>query len=151
MVAAPAAWPRARRCNRPPSSDCPCGLAAGLRRPLAGWPWSQPAAPLKGALPQSIAPLHGGLGYSRPPLQGGWPWPYPVAPCRDSFAMKMQQECVERFYAIQSHHTEIVYPYIPDPDGEDEGGQASSSLAISIRWISVVKLPQSDLATLAQR
>ncbi|RWW41857.1 hypothetical protein BHE74_00052628 [Ensete ventricosum] len=26
---------------------------------------------------------------------------------------------------------EIVYPCIPDPDGEDEGGQASSSLAVS--------------------
>ncbi|RZR96949.1 hypothetical protein BHM03_00026046 [Ensete ventricosum] len=28
---------------------------------------------------------------------------------------------------------EIVYPCIPDPDGEDEGGQASSSLAVSTR------------------
>ncbi|RZS10105.1 hypothetical protein BHM03_00041265, partial [Ensete ventricosum] len=45
---------------------------------------------------------------------------------------------------------EIVYPYIIDPDGEDEGDQASS-LAVSTRWISVVKLLQSDLATLAQR
>ncbi|RZS13618.1 hypothetical protein BHM03_00045222, partial [Ensete ventricosum] len=26
---------------------------------------------------------------------------------------------------------EIVYPCIPDPDGEDEGGQASSSLAVA--------------------
>ncbi|RWV80039.1 hypothetical protein GW17_00058741 [Ensete ventricosum] len=46
---------------------------------------------------------------------------------------------------------EIVYPYIPDPDGEDEGGQASSSLAVSTRWISIAKLFQSGLATLAQR
>ncbi|RWV84295.1 hypothetical protein GW17_00053999 [Ensete ventricosum] len=46
---------------------------------------------------------------------------------------------------------EIVYPYIPDPNGKDEGGQAPSSLAVSMRWISVVKLLQSDLATLAQR
>ncbi|RZS27415.1 hypothetical protein BHM03_00060865 [Ensete ventricosum] len=46
---------------------------------------------------------------------------------------------------------EIVYPCILDPDGEDEGGQASSSLAISTRWISAVKLLPSDLATLAQR
>ncbi|RRT50198.1 hypothetical protein B296_00002499 [Ensete ventricosum] len=46
---------------------------------------------------------------------------------------------------------EIVYPCIPDPDGDDEGGQGSSSLAVSIRWISIVKLLQSDLATLAQR
>ncbi|RWV80935.1 hypothetical protein GW17_00057708, partial [Ensete ventricosum] len=45
---------------------------------------------------------------------------------------------------------EIVYPCIPDPDGEDEGGQAYS-LAISTRWISAVKLLQSDLTTLAQR
>ncbi|RWV92735.1 hypothetical protein GW17_00044863 [Ensete ventricosum] len=48
-------------------------------------------------------------------------------------------------------NVEIVYPCIPDPDGENEGGQASSSLAISTRWISAAKLLQSDLATLAQR
>ncbi|RZR94100.1 hypothetical protein BHM03_00022720 [Ensete ventricosum] len=46
---------------------------------------------------------------------------------------------------------EIVYPCIPDPDGEHEGGQASSSLAVSTRWISAAKLLQFDLATLAQR
>ncbi|RRT31714.1 hypothetical protein B296_00031203 [Ensete ventricosum] len=46
---------------------------------------------------------------------------------------------------------EIVYPCIPDPDGEDEGGQVSSSLAVPTRWISVAKLLQSDLTTLAQR
>ncbi|RWV77981.1 hypothetical protein GW17_00061120, partial [Ensete ventricosum] len=45
---------------------------------------------------------------------------------------------------------EIVYPCIPYSDGEDEGGQASSSLAVSTRWISTAKLLQSDLATLAQ-
>ncbi|RZS25245.1 hypothetical protein BHM03_00058431 [Ensete ventricosum] len=28
---------------------------------------------------------------------------------------------------------EIVYPYIPDPNEKDEGGQASSSLAVSMR------------------
>ncbi|RWW36584.1 hypothetical protein BHE74_00058381 [Ensete ventricosum] len=46
---------------------------------------------------------------------------------------------------------EIVYPCIRDPDGEDEEGQAPSSLAVSTRWISAAKLLQSDLATLAQR
>ncbi|RWW19649.1 hypothetical protein GW17_00016281 [Ensete ventricosum] len=46
---------------------------------------------------------------------------------------------------------EIVYPYISDPDGEDEGGQVSSSLAVSTRWISIAKLLLSDLVTLAQR
>ncbi|RZR74040.1 hypothetical protein BHM03_00031476 [Ensete ventricosum] len=45
---------------------------------------------------------------------------------------------------------EMVYPCIPYPNGEDEGGQASSSLAVSTRWISVVKLFQSNLTTLAQ-
>ncbi|RRT35340.1 hypothetical protein B296_00042533 [Ensete ventricosum] len=48
-------------------------------------------------------------------------------------------------------HMEVVYPCIPDPNGEDEGSQASSSLAVSTRWISVAKLFQSDLTTLAQR
>ncbi|RWW40537.1 hypothetical protein BHE74_00054043 [Ensete ventricosum] len=43
-----------------------------------------------------------------------------------------------------------VYPCIPDPDGEDDRGQASS-LAVSTRWISAARLLQSDLATLAQR
>ncbi|RWW06582.1 hypothetical protein GW17_00030080 [Ensete ventricosum] len=46
---------------------------------------------------------------------------------------------------------EIIYPCIPDPDGEDKGGQASSSLTVSTRWISTAKLLQSDLATIAQR
>ncbi|RWW05976.1 hypothetical protein GW17_00030726 [Ensete ventricosum] len=49
------------------------------------------------------------------------------------------------------HHMEIIYPCIPNPDGEDEGGQASSSLAISTQWISTAKLLKSDFATLAQR
>ncbi|RWV77859.1 hypothetical protein GW17_00061258 [Ensete ventricosum] len=47
--------------------------------------------------------------------------------------------------------SEIVYPCILDPDGKDERGQASSSLAVSTRWISAVKFLQYDLATLAQR
>ncbi|RWW72146.1 hypothetical protein BHE74_00020064 [Ensete ventricosum] len=47
--------------------------------------------------------------------------------------------------------SEIIYPCIPDPNGEDEGVQASSSLAVSTRWISAAKLLQSDIATLAQR
>ncbi|RWV78409.1 hypothetical protein GW17_00060630, partial [Ensete ventricosum] len=46
---------------------------------------------------------------------------------------------------------EIIYPCIPDLDGEDEGGQVSSSLAVSTQWISIVKLLQSDLTTPAQR
>ncbi|RRT49879.1 hypothetical protein B296_00035804 [Ensete ventricosum] len=77
----------------------------------------------------------------------------------------MQQECAERFYTIRSHHTQIrtnlshenlgfdttTGKPITDPDGEDEGGQASSSLAVSTRRISTTKFLQSDLATLTQR
>ncbi|RZS27889.1 hypothetical protein BHM03_00061422 [Ensete ventricosum] len=47
--------------------------------------------------------------------------------------------------------TDIVYPCIPDLDGEDEGGQLSFSLAVSTRWISTAKLLQSNLTTLTQR
>ncbi|RWW55625.1 hypothetical protein BHE74_00037730, partial [Ensete ventricosum] len=64
-------------------------------------------------------------GRGQQPLTG---WQLPTGPCR-----------------------EIVYRCIPDLDGEDEGGQASSSLAVSTRWISTAKLLQYDLATLTQR
>ncbi|RWW57857.1 hypothetical protein BHE74_00035319 [Ensete ventricosum] len=40
---------------------------------------------------------------------------------------------------------------VSDPDGEDEGGQASSTLAVSTRLISAAKLLKSNLVTLAQR
>ncbi|RRT50248.1 hypothetical protein B296_00029744 [Ensete ventricosum] len=53
------------------------------------------------------------------------------------------------FFLLGNLSGEIVYPCIPDPDGEDEGGQASSSLAVSTRWISAAKLLTSGLATLA--
>ncbi|RZS25178.1 hypothetical protein BHM03_00058337 [Ensete ventricosum] len=41
---------------------------------------------------------------------------------------------------------EVVYLCIPDPDGEDEGGQASSSLAVSTRWISLLPAGPCGLA-----
>ncbi|RWV93781.1 hypothetical protein GW17_00043736 [Ensete ventricosum] len=97
----------------------------------------------------AVRPLVGGLGLNRLPLAAGlavggrpctgagrgWPPLLLIA-----FAAK---KC--------SKNAEIVYPCIPNLDGEDEGGQASSSLAVSTRWISAVKLLKSDLATLAQR
>ncbi|RWV88216.1 hypothetical protein GW17_00049715, partial [Ensete ventricosum] len=52
---------------------------------------------------------------------------------------------------LRPGYGEIVYPRISNSDGEDEGSQASSSLAVSTRWISTAKLFQSDLVTLAQR
>ncbi|RZS19832.1 hypothetical protein BHM03_00052267 [Ensete ventricosum] len=53
--------------------------------------------------------------------------------------------------SADASHVEIVYPCIPDSDGDDEGGQASSSLVVPTRWISAAELLQSDLTTLAQR
>ncbi|RWW69263.1 hypothetical protein BHE74_00023158 [Ensete ventricosum] len=100
----------------------PCGLAAPAR---GFWPWQ--AAPLQGAL------VVAGLAVGGRPCMGasrGWP---PL------------------LLVVLATNAEIVYPYIPDPDGEDEEGQTFSSLAVSTQWISVARLLQSDLATLAQR
>ncbi|RZS28685.1 hypothetical protein BHM03_00062323, partial [Ensete ventricosum] len=126
----------------------PCWLAVGghpLRvrhgQPLMGW---QPPlragrsrSPLAafaptGGHPLQVAgsPLAGGLGRSRLPLATSHGQPL--------------------LLVVLAVNADIVYPCIPDPDGED-GGQASSSLAVSTRWISAAKLLLSDLATLAQR
>ncbi|RWW16419.1 hypothetical protein GW17_00019700 [Ensete ventricosum] len=61
------------------------------------------------ALDTSNRPLVGGLGRGlavggRPCMGVGRGWP-PLLLA--GFAAKMQQECVERFYAIQSHHTQF--------------------------------------------
>ncbi|RZS05163.1 hypothetical protein BHM03_00035646 [Ensete ventricosum] len=68
-----------------------------------------------------------------------------------ALSSEQQDQMVEFLRKNYDLFAEIVYPCIPYPNGEDEGGQASSSLAVSTRWISVVKLLQSDIATLAQR
>ncbi|RWV84297.1 hypothetical protein GW17_00054000, partial [Ensete ventricosum] len=137
----------------------PCGLATGGRhlwvrhgQPLAGWPLA--AVPcgraagsrprLRVAAPCGLLPLQAGgvlavadrhlawgLGRSRLPLAASHDQPL--------------------LLTVLAANAEIVYPYISDPNGEDEGGQASSSLAVSTRWISAVKLLQYDLTTLAQR
>ncbi|RRT33044.1 hypothetical protein B296_00043810 [Ensete ventricosum] len=80
-------------------------LAAGGQLAIAPLQAVAPVGgrPLQGAWPQPTAPLQGGLGCSRPP------------PCRwlgyallslllVAFAAKPQQERVEQFYTIQSHH-----------------------------------------------
>ncbi|RRT33145.1 hypothetical protein B296_00030862 [Ensete ventricosum] len=90
--------------------------------------------PLQGALAMVGRPLARGLGRSRLLLTtglvvGGRPY----------------------MGAGRPSSSEIVYPCIPNLDGEDKGGQASSSLAVFTRWISTAKLLQSDPATLAQR
>ncbi|RWV77162.1 hypothetical protein GW17_00062051 [Ensete ventricosum] len=160
-------------------------LRAGHGRPSADR-WQQPLRRGHRRLPPPCVlalvavgrPFVAELALTGHPCKGagrGHAW-LPLA--RASFAVKTQQECVERFYVIQSHHVqfktnlfhenlisdtavgkptadwgrekntkidkiakcerlilhrEIVYPYIPDPDGEDEGRQASSSLAVSTR------------------
>ncbi|RWV77432.1 hypothetical protein GW17_00061738, partial [Ensete ventricosum] len=90
--------------------------------PLAGGPWLQPVAPAGGGWPWPTAPLQGALAAAGYPLQLAT-----ASPSSSLFLLRMH------------------------PDGEDEGGQASSSLAVSTRSISAGKLLQSGLATLAQR
>ncbi|RWV95313.1 hypothetical protein GW17_00042068 [Ensete ventricosum] len=145
----------------PAGRYCPCGWS-----PLAG------DRPLKGPSRSRPRPLQ---VVSRP-YRGAGRGPARLPPLLAAFAAKMQQECIEQFYAIHSHHTQFktnlshenlgsdttigkpqrehrrsYIPVFSDPDGEDEGGPASSSLAVSTRWISAAKLLQYDLATLAQR
>ncbi|RWW39434.1 hypothetical protein BHE74_00055242, partial [Ensete ventricosum] len=105
-------WPRA---------VAPCGLVAGDRPPCrhtAGWPLAVAtcarhlaACPFAGTVlqaaaalvswPQPVVPA-GAAG--RPCIGVGRGWP-PILLA--AFAMKTQQEHVERFYAIQSHHTQF--------------------------------------------
>ncbi|RWV84430.1 hypothetical protein GW17_00053859, partial [Ensete ventricosum] len=156
----------------PPLAGAPwvasCGLAAGgwplqasrwwpslAGAPLATAPvsWPQPAAPvpaggrpLRAIAPEGGRPLQvvgsphagGALAATGRPYRGGRGWTWLAAPLQGGLS-------------VAGCSLEIVYPCIPDPDREDEGGQASSSLTVSTRWISAAKLLQSDLATLVQR
>ncbi|RZS26502.1 hypothetical protein BHM03_00059844, partial [Ensete ventricosum] len=112
-------------------------LAGALQLTPTGYcPWERRQPPLQLAASASGAGLPCGLALAvggRPCMGASCGWP-PLLLA--AFTAKTQ---------------EIVYLCIPYPDGEDEGGQASSSLAIYTRWISAAKLPQSDLTTLAQR
>ncbi|RWW60057.1 hypothetical protein BHE74_00032974, partial [Ensete ventricosum] len=121
-----------------------CGLAVD-GRPLRARRWQPPmragrsrpcprVATPSGLLSlRAIAPCRRALAATNRPYRGvGWPWP--VAPLQGSLAVA---GC-----PLQLATT--------NPDREDERGQASSSLAVSIRWISIAKLLQSDLATLAE-
>ncbi|RWV84884.1 hypothetical protein GW17_00053369 [Ensete ventricosum] len=120
----------------------PCGLATASRArgwlPLAGG-WQHPC---RGALAATGRPCKGGLDVASRPLAGG------LGRNRLPLAASHDQPLL---LSVLAANAEIVYPCILDPDGEDEGGQASSSLAVSTRWISTAKLFQSDFVTLAQR
>ncbi|RRT73066.1 hypothetical protein B296_00012187 [Ensete ventricosum] len=70
---------------------------------------------------------------------------------RHQLLLMMRQRATVLPSKVSRLGREIVYPCTPDPDEEDEGGQVSSSLAISTRWISAAKLLQYDLATLVHR
>ncbi|RZS04241.1 hypothetical protein BHM03_00034548, partial [Ensete ventricosum] len=138
--------------GRPPLRLAPLPqLAAGLA--MGGSPLQVPRSrpPLRASCYKRLSPPTGcpqptvlagdASARKRRPLRSplaslsSWPWLQPAAPLQG---------------ALVAAWREIVYPCIPDPDREDEGGQASS-LVVSTRWISVAKLLQSDLATLAQR
>ncbi|RRT34191.1 hypothetical protein B296_00032153 [Ensete ventricosum] len=76
----------------------PCGLPAGVGASHARYP-------LAGGLGRSWLPLAANLAVGGRPCMGagrGW-LPLLLA----VFATKMQQEHVERFYAIQSHHMQF--------------------------------------------
>ncbi|RWW40198.1 hypothetical protein BHE74_00054405 [Ensete ventricosum] len=160
-----------------PANNRPCGLATGKHH-FAGWPlaagdssarrrpscWRRAHSrpPACGLLPLRVATPCRGLGRSRScprvtvapeggrPLRaatpaGGHPCSR-LPPCRWPSHARLPLLLIT--FAAKTQ--EIVYPCILDPDREDEGGQVSSFQAVSTRWISVVKLLQSDLATLAQ-
>ncbi|RWV80368.1 hypothetical protein GW17_00058371 [Ensete ventricosum] len=81
----------------PLADCCPCG-----RPPITGG-LAVAGRPLQVAWPQPVAPLRGGLGCSRsPPCR--WTGHALLPLLLIAFTVKTQQECVERFYAIQSHH-----------------------------------------------
>ncbi|RWW37812.1 hypothetical protein BHE74_00057023 [Ensete ventricosum] len=121
---------------------------------LTGGPWLQPAAPAGGGLAVANHPLIGALGRSRLPLAAshGQPLLFVVLVANalnDSTRFNLITRSLKPIFRTKTLalipllgnlSEEIVYPYIPDPDGEDEGGQASSSLAVSTRWISTAKL-----------
>ncbi|RWV95868.1 hypothetical protein GW17_00041463 [Ensete ventricosum] len=87
----------------------PCGLLRKRRPCGLLWPLTSAAGlPFGLALVAASRPLIGGLGRGlavggRPYSGAGRGWP----PLLAAFAAKIQQECIERFYAIQSHHTQF--------------------------------------------
>ncbi|RWV79702.1 hypothetical protein GW17_00059119 [Ensete ventricosum] len=101
-------------------------LAAGL--PLAALQRAVATNGLVAGVCRGSRPLR--LGRWRQPL-AGWPQPFVLAgllpllvatPCRGPGHSRPP---------LQGGWPEIIYLCILDPDGEDEGGQASSSLAVS--------------------
>ncbi|RRT46530.1 hypothetical protein B296_00021237 [Ensete ventricosum] len=98
-------WPRAAApCGRLTASPlCERSIASGYRplrallASLSGWPWLQPAAPVQWALAIAWPWVVGTMGAGH-----GWP-PLLLA----AFATKTQQEHIQRFYVIQSHHTQF--------------------------------------------
>ncbi|RRT34885.1 hypothetical protein B296_00033275 [Ensete ventricosum] len=96
-------WPVRGRCLCPQAPPCrqePCPRVATTTGdcPCKGlWPW--PTTPI------------GGL------TMGSWPWPH--TPFLIAFAVKIQQERVERFHAIQSHHTQFKTNLLHENLGSD--------------------------------
>ncbi|RWV83968.1 hypothetical protein GW17_00054361, partial [Ensete ventricosum] len=83
---------------------CPRAIAHAGGCPCKGL-WSWPAATLAGGLGRNQLPLVVGLVVGGRPCMGvGNSWPPLLL---TAFTVKTQQECVEQFYAIQSHHTQL--------------------------------------------
>ncbi|RWV84305.1 hypothetical protein GW17_00053991, partial [Ensete ventricosum] len=87
-----------------PRVAAPCGLAAAGH--ARGWLLPlRVAAPCGLLPPRATAPLQGGLGCCRPP-PCRWPG-HALLSLLVAFAVKTQQERVERFYVIQYHHMQF--------------------------------------------
>ncbi|RWV82045.1 hypothetical protein GW17_00056486 [Ensete ventricosum] len=122
--------PCGRRRARTAGRRCPYGLAASwllaaggasARRQPSYWRRAHRRSPACGLLPLRVAWLQPTGPCSRPgrgwlALHGGWLWvagpPWGVGHgwpplLLAAFVAKTQQERVERFYAIQSHHTQF--------------------------------------------
>ncbi|RWV95495.1 hypothetical protein GW17_00041880, partial [Ensete ventricosum] len=99
-----AGWPLAVATSARCPATCPfTGAVLRAAAALARWPWP----PLRAASSAGGRPLQVGLGRGlavggRPYMGAGRGWP-PLLLA--AFAGKIQQEHVERFYAIQSHDT----------------------------------------------
>ncbi|RWV82343.1 hypothetical protein GW17_00056163, partial [Ensete ventricosum] len=120
-AAAAAALRRRQHCTPSTWANAPTAGAAALERHLTGGRCHLPRALLLQELPplQATALATAGLavggrpsmgvGRGWPALHGGWPWvaspAWGLAVASYPSLLPSLRKCIERFYAIQSHHT----------------------------------------------
>ncbi|RWW69972.1 hypothetical protein BHE74_00022376 [Ensete ventricosum] len=126
-----------RNRSRPRVAGSPLMGGLGCNRP-----------PLQGGLAMASRPLVGGLGRSRLPLAASHAQPLLLAVLAvnalngstqfnlitHSLKPIFRTKILALIPLLGNLSEEIVYPCILDPNGEDEGGQASSSIAAKNPW-----------------